>query len=87
MRRYTGYFFGFNDLEERMKIEKEQERLDAEARVIEAHERRRSENEKLARGEAVDLSDRSAESLQEDQLSTIQDILGDLSTEPKINQV
>lgn len=87
MRRYTGHFFGFNDLEERMKIEKEQERLEAEARVIEAHERRRSENEKLARGEAVDLSGRSAESLQEDQLSTIQDILGDLNTEPKTNQV
>lgn len=80
-RRYTGEFFGFNDLEERIRIEKEQDRLAEEAKVEEAHEKRRNENVQLARGEDVDISERSVGSLQEDQLNTIRDILVDLDRE------
>lgn len=83
MRRYTGDFVGFNDLEERMKIEREQDRKIEEAKAEEIHQKRREENVQLARGEEVDLSGRSAESLEEDQLSTIRDILSDLSGETK----
>lgn len=88
-RRYTGDFFGFKDLEERMRIEREQNRLAEEAKVEEGHEKRRQENVQLARGEDVDISGRSVELLQEDQLSTIRDILVDLDregAEPKTKQ-
>lgn len=81
IRRYTGNFVGFNDLEERMRTEREQESKAEEAKVEEAHQKRREENVQLARGEEVDLSERSAESLEEDQLNTIRDILSDLGGE------
>lgn len=70
-------------------MEEEQKRLAEELRIEEAHEERRRENEQLARGEAIDLSGRSAESLQEDQLNTIRDILGGLgeATETKVDKV
>lgn len=78
MRRYTGGFVGFNDLEERMKIEQEEV---WKMEVEKTHQKRREENVQLARGEEVDLSERSAESLEEDQLNTIRDILSDLGGE------
>lgn len=75
LRRYTGGFAGFKDLEERM-AKKEKLRVEKEER--EKTKRRRSENERLARGEEVDLSEKTEEALREDQLGTIQDLLGEL---------
>lgn len=83
LNRYSGGFCGFKDLEARMAAEAEEERRE------EGHEKRRMENQKLARGEEVDLSERSAESLGEDQLDTIRDVLGSLGaekTETRTNQ-
>lgn len=60
--------------EERRKAEDEQG-------ITGAAEKLREENEKLARGKEVDLSGKSAEALQEDQLNTIQSILSDLDKE------